>query len=249
MDNSTKFERYQKVLVSNNSAKEKRVALAYIANRVINERIDFENSFDGKKDEAYYEKIVSIEEPLRDAIESCDLATFIEEKGVERAFKSYSTAIGNLSSSIGTNNGAILDSIGSKYPLLVTLYREGYIRLPSDEYKKCCEIYIRQKLSKGLTGEVTYSKDSGASTWNVSTDIKNDTLAELNNCKLQTKFENGFYKDDCEVVVDNWSPGTTESIVYHVSDDIGSSKRGISVEFIVSIESIKMVDNDYIGDN
>ena len=76
-----------------------------------------------------------------------------------------------------------------------------------------------------------------------------DTLAELNNCKLQTKFENGLYKDDCEVVVDNWSPGTTESIVYHVSDDIGSSKRGITVEFIVSIESIKMLDNDYIGDN
>ena len=248
VDNSTKFERYQKVLVSNSSAEEKRVALAYIANRVINERIDFENSFDGKKDEAYYKKIVSIEEPLRDAIESCDLSTFIEEKGVERAFKSYSKAIGNLSASIGTNNGAILDSIGSKYPLLVTLYREGYIRLPSDEYKKCCEIYIKQKLTKGMTGEVTYSKDSGASTWSVSTDIKNDTLAELSNCKLQTKFESGFYKDNCEVVIDNWSPDTTEKIVYHVSNGIGSSKNGVSVEFIVSIESIEMVDNDYIGD-
>ena len=249
VDNSTKFERYQKTLMSNNSAKEKRVALAYIANRVINERINYENSFDGKKDEEYYEKIVSIEEPLRKAVDSSDLSTFVESREVEQAFETYAAAIERLSKSIGTNNGAILDNVRGKYALLVPLYREGYIRLPSDEYKKCCEAYIKNKLTKGMTGEVKYSKDSGASTWNISTDIKNDTLAELNNCKLQTQFSRGYDSDNCEVVIDRWPTDTVENIMYHVSNGIGSSKDGVNVEFTVSIESIEMLDNNYIGDD
>ena len=100
-----------------------------------------------------------------------------------------------------------------------------------------------------MTGEITYSKDSGASTWSVSTDIKNDTLAELNNCKLQTQFSRGYDSDNCEVVIDRWPTDTVENIMYHVSNGIGSSKDGVNVEFTVSIESIEMLDNNYIGDD
>ena len=135
---------------SNSSEEEKRIALANITNRIINERISYENSYDGEKNDAYYEKIVSIERPLFSIIRECDLSTFITDKELKRALDSYSSSISELSGAIGKGNIEISEIIDNRNVSLVTLYRKGYLRIPEDEYKKCCETYIENKLSEGF---------------------------------------------------------------------------------------------------
>ena len=249
MHKETRIERCEKVLKSSNSSEEeKRIELAYITNQIINERIRYENSYEGEEDEAYYEKIVSIEKPLASIIAECDLSTFITDYQVEQAFESYSSAIYDLSDAVGDHNEKIEDILDIRDMAIVPLYRGGYLDIPADDYIKCCEAYIANQLSEKLTGTVTYTKDPDASTWSLSTSLRNTTLAKLHNCELKITFFVGANDYEYEYVIDNWRPDAVEDITYHVDDNIVNAAKISGIYFETEIEGLIMRDNDYMGD-
>ena len=245
----TKYESCEKTLMSSSSSKEeKRIALAYITSYIINERISYENSYEGEKDEAYYKEIDSIENPLTGILLECDLSEFITDEELEQAFESYASLNVDLFGAIGKHNEKIEDIIDNKNIALVPIYRKGYLNIPADDYKKCCEAYIGNKLGDELLETGVFTEDPDASTWSISANLKNDTFAKLHNCELHIEFYVGARESDYRVVVDDWGPDEENTITYHVANYIGNASNvGFYCE--AEIESIEVKDNDYIGDN
>lgn len=249
INKETKYESCEKTLMSSNSSKEeKRIALAYITNYIINERISYENSYDGEKDDAYYKTIDSIEHPLTTILLKCDLSGFIKDKELKQAFELYASSNVDLNEAIEEHKGMIEDIIDNKNIAIVPIYREGYLTINADDYKKCCEAYIADKYSNELVETGIYTKDPDATTWSIPVSIKNDTLAKLHNCEFHVEFYVGSRESDYRTIVDNWKSGEENTITFHVANYIGSASN-IHFYCEAEIESVEMKDNNYIGDN